>query len=113
MTETPLVSTFAALGDETRWNILVRLSRCAASASKLAEEFPITRQGIQKHLEVLRAVGLVETRRHGREVRYVALGSRLRSVGRDLQSIAVSWDRRLASIKALAEADVDSDGENT
>jgi DNA-binding transcriptional ArsR family regulator len=101
---TPAAPTFAALGDETRWAILQRLGREPASASGLSGELPISRQAIVKHLEVLRAVGLVEPERVGREVRYRPVGSRLSALGRDLERIAATWDRRLASVKRLAEA---------
>jgi DNA-binding transcriptional ArsR family regulator len=96
-------TAFAALGDETRWAILMRLGRQAASASALSAELPISRQAIVKHLEVLRAVGLVDARRHGREVRYHALGTRLSALGRELERVAHAWDRRLARIKTMAE----------
>ena len=95
--------TFAALGDDTRWGILVRLGRAPASASALAAEMPITRQAIVHHLDVLRAVGLVEAERQGRELRFRPVGARLTALGRDLQVMADAWDRRLASLKARAE----------
>ena len=53
-TETELPPVFAALGDETRWQLLVRLGQGPASASALAREFPVSRQAIVKHIEVLR-----------------------------------------------------------
>ncbi|MGW9347025.1 DNA-binding transcriptional regulator, ArsR family [Nocardiopsis flavescens] len=96
-------TVFAALGDPTRWEILVRLGRAPASASALAAELPVTRQAVGKHLEVLRAVGLVESSRSGREVLHRPVGSRLDELGRDLQRVAESWDRRLAAVKEIAE----------
>ena len=104
MTTPVLAPVFAALGDETRWRILVRIGRSPASASALAGELPVSRQAIVKHLEVLRAAGLVEVHRHGREVRDQPIGARLTAVARDLERIASGWDRRLAQLKALAEA---------
>lgn len=98
-------TVFAALGDQTRWDILVRLGRSPASASALAEELPISRQAVVKHLEVLRGVGLIESERRGREVVHRPVGSRLSELGRDLQRVARVWDRRLEAIKALAEED--------
>lgn len=99
----PLPAVFAALGDETRWGILVRLGSAPASASALTKELPITRQAVARHLEVLRAAGLVEAERHGREVRYRALGGRVSDAARSLEVIAAGWDARLAQIKAAAE----------
>lgn len=97
-------TAFAALGDETRWSILVSLGRRPASASALAEELPVSRQAIVKHLEVLRSVGLVESERRGREVLYRPVGSRLSALGRDLQRVGAAWDRRLERIREIAES---------
>ena len=100
-----LTPVFAALGDDTRWAILVRVGEAPASASALARELPISRQAIVKHLEVLAAAGLVESERQGREVVHRALGGRLSDVARRLERIGQAWDQRLARIKQLAEAE--------
>ena len=102
MTQT-LTPVFAALGDDTRWAILARLGEGPASASALAREFPISRQAIVKHLEVLRAAGLVEAEQQGRELVHRALGGRLSDVARQLERIGSAWESRLAAIKRLAE----------
>lgn len=96
---------FAALGDKTRWEILTRLGERPASASALAAELPISRQAIVKQIELLRAVGLVESEQRGREVVHYTLGSRLGALARELDRIANAWDARLVRIKELAEAD--------
>jgi DNA-binding transcriptional ArsR family regulator len=101
---TTLVPVFAALGDETRWSILVALGEGDASASALAVRLPVTRQAIAKHLAVLEDVGLVESTRAGRELRYRVLGSQLSATARSLDRIGAEWDRRLAAIKRIAEA---------
>jgi DNA-binding transcriptional ArsR family regulator len=98
-----LAPVCAALGDDTRWAILARLGEAPASASALARELPISRQGIVKHLDLLSAAGLVESERQGRELVYRALGGRLSDVGRELERIGRAWDVRLARIKRLAE----------
>jgi DNA-binding transcriptional ArsR family regulator len=100
-----LAPVFAALADDTRWAILARLGESPASASALAREFPIIRQAIVKHLEVLRASALVESEQRGRELVYRAVGGRLNDVARELEQIAGAWDRRLAQLKRLAEAE--------
>lgn len=102
MTQT-LTPVFAALGDDTRWAILARLGEGPASASALAREFPISRQAIVKHLEVLRAAGLVDSEQRGRELVHRALGGRLNDVARQLERIGSAWESRLAAIKRLAE----------
>lgn len=103
MTTGTLVPVFAALGDETRWSILAALGEGDASASALAGRLPVTRQAIMKHLAVLQEVGLVESERVGREVRYRVVGAQLSDAARRLDAIGAEWDRRLAAIKRIAE----------
>ena len=97
------VPVFAALGDETRWSILAALGESDASASALAGQLPVTRQAIAKHLSVLQQVGLVESVRAGRELRYRVIGSQLSETARHLDRVGLEWDRRLAAIKRIAE----------
>ena len=98
-----LVTVFAALADETRWSILAALGEGDASASALANRLPVSRQAIARHLEVLHEVGLVETERVGRELRYRVLGAELSATARRLDAIGSAWDQRLAAIKQIAE----------
>lgn len=103
MSAETLVPVFAALADETRWSILTALGEGDASASALAGRLPVTRQAIAKHLAVLHAVGLVEPVRIGREVRYRVVGAELSATAKRIDAIGREWDRRLASIKEIAE----------
>jgi len=103
VTAATLVPVFAAIGDETRWSILVALGEGEASASALSDRLPVTRQAIAKHLAVLNEVGLVESVRVGREVRYRVLGAQLTEAARRLEAIGTEWDRRLTAIKRIAE----------
>jgi DNA-binding transcriptional ArsR family regulator len=103
VTTSTLVPVFAALGDETRWSILAALGEADASASALAGRLPVTRQAIAKHLAVLQEVGLVESVRVGRELRYRVLGARLSETARRLDRIGSDWDRLLAAIKRISE----------
>lgn len=100
---TTLAPVFAALADETRWSILTLLGEGDASASALAGRLPVTRQAIARHLAVLEGTGLVEPVRVGREVRYRVLGARLSATARRLEEIGAAWDRRLATIREIAE----------
>ncbi|UZN02722.1 ArsR/SmtB family transcription factor [Cellulomonas sp. S1-8] len=101
---TRVVAVCAALGDETRWQVLTEVGRGEASASALADRLPVTRQAIAKHLAVLAEVGLVEPVRVGREVRYRAVGARLGLLARTLDAVGARWDERLAAIARLAES---------
>ena len=95
----------AALADPTRRLLLDRLSACGqATATTLAEGLPISRQAIVKHLAVLDAAGLVEATKVGREVRHAVRPDALDATARWMAALAAEWDRRLATIKRLAEA---------
>jgi DNA-binding transcriptional ArsR family regulator len=98
-------AVLAALADPTRRQLLDRLSaRGQATASILAGGLPISRQAVVKHLAVLDAAGLVESRKVGREVRYSVRPEALETTARWMASLAAEWDQRLAKIKRVAEA---------
>ncbi|MEV4314506.1 metalloregulator ArsR/SmtB family transcription factor [Actinocrispum sp. NPDC049592] len=50
---------FAALGDPVRRALVARLSRGDATVNELAEPFPITKQAVSRHIQVLEAAGLI------------------------------------------------------
>ena len=55
-----LTTTFAALANPTRREILERLADGEATVNELAEGFPITGQAVSRHLQVLERAGLIE-----------------------------------------------------
>jgi DNA-binding transcriptional ArsR family regulator len=75
-----------------------------ATATRLAERLPVSRQAVVKHLAVLDAAGLVSGSRVGREVRYSVRPVALDATARWMGALAADWDRRLARIKHIAEA---------
>ena len=96
---------WAALGEPSRLRVLdALLDRGDATPTLLAQQLPLTRQAVSKHLVVLGRVGLVAGRRQGREVRYAVDPVRLADAARAMNAVAARWDRRLARIKAIAEA---------
>jgi ArsR family transcriptional regulator, cadmium/lead-responsive transcriptional repressor len=95
----------AAVADPTRRRLLdALLAHGEATATTLAGDLPVTRQAVAKHLAVLDRAGLVEPRRHGREVRYAVRPERLDAATQWLARVAAEWEERLATIKRLAEA---------
>jgi DNA-binding transcriptional ArsR family regulator len=98
-------SVLVALADSTRRQLLVLLAaQGEATATTLAARLPVSRQAVVKHLAVLDAAGLVSGSRVGREVRYAVRPAALDATARWMAALAASWDRRLASIKRVAEA---------
>jgi ArsR family transcriptional regulator, cadmium/lead-responsive transcriptional repressor len=97
---------WAAIADPTRQHLLDRILAAGdATASGLARDLPITRQGIAKHLAVLERAGLVEATRSGREVRFTVRRDRLDLATRRMAQVVARWDQRLAAIKRLAETE--------
>ncbi len=95
----------AALADPTRRGLLDAVAaRGSASASALAEEFPVSRQAIVKHLAVLERAGLVVGHRSGREVRFAVRSAPLDATAAWMARLAADWDARLAAIKRIAES---------
>ncbi len=96
---------FAALADPTRRALLATLAENSPkTATQLAGEYPITRQGITKHLDMLTAAGLVQARAKGREKQYSLTPEPLVEVAAWLQAIGARWDARLGRLKQLVEA---------
>jgi DNA-binding transcriptional ArsR family regulator len=58
-----MVNVFAALADETRLDIVTRLTEGDATLSELAEHYDMSIQAVSKHLSVLETAGVVSRRR--------------------------------------------------
>jgi ArsR family transcriptional regulator, cadmium/lead-responsive transcriptional repressor len=96
---------WSAIADPSRRRVLdLLVSHGEVSASWLAGRVPFTRQAVSKHLAVLEQAGLVSRRKQGREVLYRVQAGRLDQATRAMADLAAQWDRRLATIKRLAEA---------
>ena len=59
--------TMAALADPTRRSIVAQLATGDARLSDLAQRFPMSFNGVSKHVLALERAGLVLRRRSGRE----------------------------------------------
>lgn len=64
-TDAWLDRAFTALGDPVRRAVIARLSRGEATLNELAGLFPITKQAVSRHLQVLEAAGLITRGREG------------------------------------------------
>ena len=105
MTTPPDDELWSAIGDPSRRQVLdLLVSHGEVSASWLAGRVPFSRQAVSKHLVVLERSGLISRRKEGREVLYQVEADRLDQATRAMTEVAAQWDRRLATIKRLAEA---------
>jgi len=106
MQATARADLFGSLADPMRRNLLVNLAENSPkTATQLAEEFPITRQGILKHLNILEDAGLVAVHQIGREKRYALTPEPLNELERWLKLLNAKWDERLLRLKNLVEDD--------
>jgi DNA-binding transcriptional ArsR family regulator len=96
---------WSAIADPSRRRVLdLLVSGGEATATELAGQVPFTRQAVSKHLVVLEQAGLVARRKQGRDVLFRVDGRRLDQATRTMADLASRWDRRLDTIKRLAEA---------
>ncbi len=97
---------FAALGDETRLKLLLRLSKNGPdSIARLSATATVSRQAIKKHLDVLEGAGLVRGERRGREHIWSLDPQRLIDARAYLESISQQWDDALDRLRAFVEDD--------
>jgi DNA-binding transcriptional ArsR family regulator len=97
-------SVFVALADPMRRSLLINLAEDSPkTATQLAQEYPITRQGILKHLTILETAGLVAVHQEGREKRYMLTPEPLDELEQWVNAISAKWDERLVRLKAWLE----------
>jgi DNA-binding transcriptional ArsR family regulator len=91
---------FAALGDETRLQLVSRLgAEGPLSIVRLSEGTQVTRQAISKHLTALADAGLVHGTRQGRERIWQLEPRRLEKAREHLAQISEQWDAALGRLQ--------------
>jgi len=94
-------AVFDALADRNRRALIGFLAeRETATATELAAELPLTRQGVSKHLETLWDARLVRRRRRGRETRYRLTPEPMTEAMSWMAAVGAQWDERLAALTA-------------
>jgi DNA-binding transcriptional ArsR family regulator len=90
---------FAAIADPTRRLLIEKLSaEGSKTATEFADELPITRQGITKHLKILEEANLVTMKQEGRERRYTLSPQPLAEAVFWVTAVTEQWQRRLKSL---------------
>ena len=92
---------FAALGDPTRLQVFLLLSREPGSVAEIAGQVSVSRPAVSQHLRVLADAGLVEREADGTRHRYRPRADGVTSLRDFIDSM---WDVGLARFKAAAEA---------
>jgi len=96
----PSADPFNALGDPHRRQILELLRDGERSGGEIAEEMPISRPAVSRHLRLLKEAGLVKDRAVGVRHLYALDGLGAREVRRYLASV---WGEAAARYRIVAE----------
>jgi DNA-binding transcriptional ArsR family regulator len=97
-------AVFDALADPTRRRVVETLARGdTVTASGLANQLPITRQAVAKHLSALRGADLVSASRIGRETHYKLRPQPLDEAAHWIQMVSAEWDGRLDALRRSLE----------
>jgi len=91
----PVDLVFRALSDQTRRQVLARLSRSPASVTELAAPFDMALPSFVQHLQVLEACGLVRSSKAGRVRTYQIVPERMKLAEDWLARQRMLWERRL------------------
>lgn len=91
-------NVFDALAEPTRRRIVERLGRAAATAGEIADDLPVTRQAVVKHLAVLEHAGLVVGERDGRRVVFRLTPAPFAQAAAWMHDVGAAWDRRVEKL---------------
>ena len=94
---------FNAIAEPRRRHILEMIAGEERSVGEIAEALELVQPSVSKHLQVLRAVGLVTVRREGKRILYRTNAEALRTVHDWCGMFAQHWRSQLRRIKAHAE----------
>jgi len=105
MTRPTLDHVYSAIADPTRRAILAALTRGEMTVGSLAAAFPISFNGVSKHVKVLERAGLVSRRVDGREHWLQLQPEPLRSAAQWLDEYRLLWERRLDALEEVLSED--------
>ena len=92
---------FAALADPVRRAMIARLSRGPATVNELAEPFPITKQAVSRHIQVLEAAGLITRTRDGQRRPCHQVPAALEALTSWIDNYRLETERRFRRMEAL------------
>jgi DNA-binding transcriptional ArsR family regulator len=90
---------YGAIADPTRRAMLGILASGEVNVGMLAQRFPISFNGVSKHVKVLEQAGLVRRRVRGREHWLALRPAPLREASRWLEHYRQFWDARLEALE--------------
>jgi DNA-binding transcriptional ArsR family regulator len=94
-------TTFAALGDPSRLQIVELLRLRPFAVGDIAERLGIRQPQVSKHLRVLREASVVDVEPVARHRIYHLRGETFEEIGSWVDSFEALWDARLDSLETL------------
>ncbi|MDP9268896.1 MAG: metalloregulator ArsR/SmtB family transcription factor [Acidobacteriota bacterium] len=95
---------FNAIAEPRRRKILSYLAVEERSVGDIVVRLRLAQPSVSKHLRVLRDVGLVRVRRHGRSMLYRTNGAAIRPLHEWTKTFERFWQHQLLRVKERAEA---------
>ena len=95
---------FNAVAELRRREILEFLARHEHPVTDIVHALNLPQPSVSKHLGVLRKVGLVRSRRHGREILYRTNADGIRPLYDWTKTFEQLWQHQLLRVKERAEA---------
>lgn len=103
---------FNAVAEVKRRDILTFLAGSERSVSEIADAMEMRQPSVSKHLKVLHDVGLVHSRRDGKQVLYSVDAEKIRPLYEWAETFRRFWRNQLARIKERAEQHEQQKGTN-
>ena len=94
---------FNAVAEPRRRDILDLLARGERPVNDLVERLGVSQPQVSKHLRVLREVGLVDVRDHGRQRLYRLNGTPLKSIHDWVKNFERTWNERFDVLDELLD----------
>jgi DNA-binding transcriptional ArsR family regulator len=95
---------FNAIAEPRRRDILLFLATTERPVGDIVVALGISQPSVSKHLKVLLHVGLVDVRRHGRQMMYRTNPHAIRPIHEWAQTFEQFWRHQLTRVKERAEA---------
>jgi DNA-binding transcriptional ArsR family regulator len=96
-------SVIQAIADPSRRQLMALLSSGSATAGELADQLPIARPGVSRHLRVLREAGLVEVHTQAQWRVYSLRPEGLAELDDWLSGYRAVWQARMGALHAEVE----------
>lgn len=98
-----LDTLFQALADQTRRDILKRVSKAELSISKLAEPYKMSFAAIAKHVSVLETAKLITKRREGKQQIVTIVPNTMAVASTHLEQYEKMWNARFDALETLLQ----------